>query len=47
MIGYPLDRVYREVAVLSKRVHWTLSEVLALDHRERRRWVDEVLRLEE
>jgi hypothetical protein len=25
-------------------VHWTLTEVLTLDHAERRRWVGEVLR---
>jgi len=25
-------------------VHWTLSELLELDHEERRRWVDELMR---
>ena len=39
MIGYPLERVYQEVAFLGRRVHWTLDELLALDHDERRRWI--------
>jgi hypothetical protein len=42
-----VDRVYHEVAYLSCRVHWTLAELLALDHQERRRWVGEVAALEE
>ncbi|GAA0435990.1 hypothetical protein Acor_55410 [Acrocarpospora corrugata] len=43
MTGYPLDRVRQEVAFLGRHVHWTLSEVLDLDHASRRRWVREVL----
>jgi hypothetical protein len=30
------------VAFLGRQVHWTLSEVLDLDHGQRRRWVSEV-----
>lgn len=43
MTGYPLDRVHQEVAFLARHAHWTLTEVLALDHAARRRWVTEVL----
>ena len=46
VLGYPLDRVYQEVAYLGRRVHWTLEELLALDHVERKRWVEEVMRSE-
>ena len=46
-MGYPLGRVYREVAELSIRVHWTREEILNLDHADRRRWLEEVLSLEE
>jgi hypothetical protein len=42
VIGYPLDRVYREVAILGSYANWTLTEVLGLDHAERRRWVHEI-----
>jgi hypothetical protein len=42
MTGYPLDRVHREAAFLGRHVHWTLSEVLDLDHAQRLRWVQEI-----
>jgi hypothetical protein len=38
-----LDRVYREVAFLGQRVHWTHGELMSLDHLERRRWLRAVL----
>jgi hypothetical protein len=34
------------VAYLGQRVHWTLEELLNLDHAERRRWVEEVMQSE-
>jgi hypothetical protein len=40
--GYPLDRVHQEAAFLGRHVHWTLTEVLSLDHAQRRRWVREL-----
>ena len=40
--GYPLDRVHQEAAFLGRHVHWTLTEVLSLDHTQRQRWVQEV-----
>ncbi|WP_350310635.1 DUF6760 family protein [Amycolatopsis sp. RTGN1] len=41
IVGYPLNRVYQEIAFLGRNVHWTLDELLTLDHAERRRWVRE------
>jgi hypothetical protein len=46
ILGYPLDWVYQEVATLSMRVHWTYEDVLNLDHAERRRWIEEIVKLE-
>jgi hypothetical protein len=40
--GYPLDRVHQEAAFLGRHVNWTFTEVMSLDHAQRRRWVDEV-----
>jgi hypothetical protein len=37
-----VDRVHQEVAFLGRHVHWTLAEVLGLDHAQRQRWVREV-----
>jgi hypothetical protein len=39
ILGYPLARVYGEVAELGQRVHWTHTELMNLDHAERRRWL--------
>jgi aromatic ring-cleaving dioxygenase len=46
ILGYPLGWVYQEVATLSMRVHWTYEDVLNLDHADRRRWIEEILKLE-
>ncbi len=47
IVGYPLKWVYEEVAYLGSRVHWTHEELLNLDHAERQRWLQEVMKLEE
>ncbi len=40
--GYPLERVYEEVAYLAYHFHWPAETVLEMEHPERRRWVEEV-----
>ncbi|MFC7388222.1 DUF6760 family protein [Sphaerisporangium rhizosphaerae] len=40
--GYLLDALYEEVAFLAFHFHWPRSEVLELEHSERRRWVAEI-----
>jgi hypothetical protein len=47
IVGHPLERIYQEVAFLGCRVHWTYEELVNFDHADRRRWVDEVLNLED
>jgi len=42
MIGYPLDELYQEVAYISYYFHWQPDTVLTLEHRARRRWVEEI-----
>ncbi|MEO6044813.1 MAG: DUF6760 family protein [Tepidiformaceae bacterium] len=42
MAGYPLDRIYEEVAYLAYHFHWPADEILEMEHQERRRWVEEV-----
>ena len=41
-MGYPLDRLYEEVAFLAYYFHWDCETVLTLDHRERQRWCHEI-----
>ena len=45
MTGYPSDRLREEVAYLSYYLHWPYEQVMSLDHHERRRWVEEVARM--
>ncbi len=45
MTGYPLERLYEEVAYIAYHFHWPLQEILELEHVERRRWVEEIGRI--
>jgi hypothetical protein len=40
-----LDDLYRETAELAYHLHWPLGSLLDLEHRDRRRFLDEVTRL--
>jgi hypothetical protein len=45
MIGYPSDQLYGEVACIASEFHWSLEEIVNLEHRDRRRWVTEIGKL--
>jgi len=45
MKGYPLGRLYEEVAYIAYHFHWPLQQILELEHGERRRWIEEVARI--
>ncbi|HEU4349802.1 MAG TPA: DUF6760 family protein [Actinoplanes sp.] len=47
MARYPSERLHEEVAYLAYHFHWSYGETMQLDHRERRRWVAEVARINE
>jgi hypothetical protein len=42
VIGYPLDRLNEEVAYLAYHFHWSLQDILDLEHGDRQQWVDQV-----
>ena len=42
---YAADRLHEEVAYVAYHFHWSLDELLDLEHTERRRWADEIARL--
>ncbi len=42
MIGYPLDKLYQEVAYIAYHFHWSLDDILEMEHRERHVWVKEI-----
>lgn len=44
-IGYPSERLFEEVAYIAYHFHWPYEQIMALEHGERRRWVDEIAKL--
>ncbi|MEB3292711.1 MAG: DUF6760 family protein [Synechococcales bacterium] len=42
MLGYPLAQLHEEVACLALHFHWSLDDILRLEHADRRRWVLEI-----
>lgn len=45
--GYSLDRLYEEIAFVAYHFHWSHDDVLELPHWERRRWCEEISRINE
>jgi hypothetical protein len=45
MMGYPSEALYEEVAFIAYYLHWPYEQILTLDHRERKRWVGEVSKI--
>ena len=43
---YPSNRLHEEVAHLAYFYHWPHDQIMALEHRERRRWIAELTRLQ-
>ena len=45
IVGYPLERIYEEVAFIAYYLHWPHDDLMQLPHGERRRWCREVGRI--
>ncbi len=45
MKGYPAEQIYSEVAFIAYYFHWNIDEILSLDHKERRKWCQEISRI--
>ncbi|AEY87687.1 MULTISPECIES: DUF6760 family protein [Streptomyces] len=44
---YAADRIHEEVAYLAYHFHWSLDQILDLEHPDRLRYVEYVARLNE
>jgi hypothetical protein len=44
-VGYPLARLYEEVAYIAYYFHWPMEQVLEMEHSERQRWVEEIAKI--
>ncbi len=45
IVGYPLERVYEEVAFLGYHLHWDCDAILNLPHGERKAWCEQVSKI--
>ncbi|MBO9606500.1 MAG: hypothetical protein J7639_11135 [Paenibacillaceae bacterium] len=45
MTGYPIDKIYEEAGFIAYYLHWPHDEIMSMEHRERRRWCDEISRI--
>lgn len=44
-MGYPLDRMYEEVAYIAYHFHWSQQEILTMEHPERQQWTQEIAKI--
>ena len=42
IVGYPLDDLYEEVAFVAYHFHWSLEDILNLEHGDRQRFIKEI-----
>jgi hypothetical protein len=45
IVGYPLEQLHEEVAYIAYHFHWSLKRILNLEHIDRRRWVEEISKI--
>ncbi len=41
-MSYPLERLYQEVAYIAYHFHWSMDDVLDMEHKERQVWIKEI-----
>lgn len=44
---YPADRIYEEIAYIAYHFHWSYSDLMNMDHKERQRWCKEISKINE
>ena len=44
-MSYPERQLYEEIAFIAYHFHWSYAEIMQLDHRERRRWCEEISKI--
>ncbi|MEW6496724.1 MAG: DUF6760 family protein [Cyanobacteriota bacterium] len=45
MLSYPSEQLDEEVAFIAFHFHWSLEDILNLEHPDRRRWVTQIKKL--
>jgi hypothetical protein len=47
VVSYPLPQLHEEVACIAYHFHWSLIDILNLEHRDRNRWVQEINKIQQ
>jgi hypothetical protein len=47
VVSYPLGQLHEEVACIAYHFHWSLTDILNLEHRDRCRWVGEINKIQQ
>ena len=42
VLSYPLEKIYQEVAYIAYHFHWSIDDILAMEHKERQIWIREI-----
>jgi len=42
VVGYPVAQLTEEIAFIAYHFHWPHAEIMELEHRDRRRWVEAI-----
>ena len=42
IIGYPLETIRQEVALIAIHLNWSYEEIMDMEHRERGVWIREI-----
>ena len=45
IVTYATDRIYEEMAYVAYHFHWSLEDILDLEHRDRRRYAEQIASL--
>lgn len=45
MKAYPVHELYEEMAFIAYHFHWSHEELMQLEHGQRRRWCEEISRI--
>ncbi|HEX2574623.1 MAG TPA: DUF6760 family protein [Polyangia bacterium] len=45
MVSYPLEQLYQEVAYIAYHFHWSLDDILSMEHNERHLYLREIARI--
>jgi len=45
MKGYPLERLFEEIAYIAYHFNWDHDRIMSMEHRDRQQWVEEIAKI--